>query len=98
MTICITRIDFHNAMKTTLHTIHVPNWFERVVLRRQKRHIIYQGHKHSWFVVGVPLPLSARSERKLRNISPNQQQQFGKIEIALKKQAKQRNVKTLKFK
>lgn len=96
MTICITRIDFYH-LRTILHTFHVPNWFERVVLRRKKIQVVYTGRKSNWQVMSLPLGLSERKAAKLFRIPKKQLKTFGEMETALKKKAKSLNRKTLHF-
>lgn len=50
----------HNGTPCTLmQTVHVPNWFERVILRKARVKVNYIGHKQNWkhYPDGLVLPL-----------------------------------------
>lgn len=85
MTVSIYRADFFHG-KTILHSVHVPNWFERVVLRKKRTFVTYQGHKKTWKVNGNRWAIGNSKAAELE-----------KIEKKLSAKAKAANTKTLKF-
>lgn len=89
MTISIYHVTFRHSgtPNTLLQTVHVPNWFERVILRKARQKVNYIGHKEIWKLHPDGLVITGRDAKKL-----------AAIEKQLEKVAKKENTRVLKFK
>lgn len=88
MTISIYHVTLrHNGTPSTLlQTVLVPNWVERVVLRRKRTKVNFIGHKEVWMQHpdGPVCP-------------PRQSKKLHQVETYLIKLGKEKNQRILKF-
>lgn len=78
MIISIYHITFrHNGTANTfMQTVHVPNWFERVILRRKRTKANYLGHKTVWIESNTGKPMHPRDCKRLAAIEKDLQNRF----------------------
>lgn len=88
MTISIYHVTFRfsGTPNTLLQTVHVPNWFERVLLRRKRIKVNYIGHKEIWKLhpngtelTGKVCKRLAEAERQLEKIGKKNNQRILKF-------------------
>lgn len=88
MTISIYHVTFKHSgtANTLLQTVHVPNWVERVILRKKRFKVNYIGHKKEWFIHHTNTPVKKRLAK-----------QFERMEAYWQPIAKRKKQRILKF-
>lgn len=94
MQIYIYKVSFF-AGETTLHTVHIPNWFEKKVLRKSKFKCIYKGATSRGWV--NKWSVAECQGAKPPSVSKRLQKHFTKMERVYWLAAKMKNVKTIVF-
>lgn len=79
-------LRYSGTANTLLQTVHVPNWVERIVLRKPRVKVNYIGHKEIWklhpdgkVLIGKVCKRLAEAERQLEKIGKKNNQRILKF-------------------